>query len=482
MKIKNIIFGLPFILMIGCITAFVSCADDLDIGKDIDESIYEEIYKNNAFLRDAKTNKVSNVIELYKEQYATKVRLGLSKPATSTTKAKVKVDAEYLTIYNAMHETDFELYPLEGVTFSDEGAFIIFNDNKYADIVMNIKASEKLEDNKTYVIPLTITEQSDDITVKNDESKHCVYLVKDMQSAADVDKGENAVKGYLFFEVNDVNPLNALCFELENGKLIWDVVVLFAANINYDAAAGRPRVQCNPNVQYLLDNNERLLQPLRKRGIKVLLGLLGNHDMTGLAQLSDQGAKDFARELAQYCKAYNLDGINLDDEYSDAPDLDNPALTRPSSKAAARLTYEAKRAMPDKLITVFDYGQMYGIAEVDGVDASEWIDIVVPNYGGAAYPIGKMSKKQCAGLAAEFNLGGGSSLTDYEAKDLIREGYGWHMGFALAPTNFKRSFPRLLGVEALYGSALKPITTFYKKDDTKPYNYLTDKVEDKHSN
>lgn len=77
-----------------------------------------------------------------------------------------------------------------------------------------------------------------------------------MRNAGDAYKGEGVMQGYLFFEVNDVNPLNTLSFQLENGKLLWDVVVLFAANINYDAEAGRPRVQCNPNVQYLLDNNE----------------------------------------------------------------------------------------------------------------------------------------------------------------------------------------------------------------------------------
>ena len=37
--------------------------------------------------------------------------------------------------------------------------------------------------------------------------------------------------------------------------------------------------------------------------------------------------------------------------------------------------------MPDKLVTVFDWGQMYGVATVDGVDAKEWIDVVVANYG-----------------------------------------------------------------------------------------------------
>ena len=205
--------------------------------------------------------------------------------------------------------------------------------------------------------------------------------------------------------MNDANPLNALSFELENGKLLWDVVVLFAANINYDAVAGRPYVKCNPNVQYLLDNNETLLQPLRKRGIKVLLGLLGNHDITGLAQLSEQGAKDFAREIAQYCKAYNLDGINYDDEYSESPDLSNPALTERSKEAGARLCYETKQAMPDKLVTVFDYGRMFGIESVDGVDVKNWIDIAVPNYGHNSKPIGEMTYKECAGFAMEFNEG-----------------------------------------------------------------------------
>ena len=49
--------------------------------------------------------------------------------------------------------------------------------------------------------------------------------------------------------------------------------------------------------------------------------------------------------------------------------------------------------MPDKLVTVFAYGQMYGVATVDGVDASEWIDVAVPNYGFSAHPVGNMTKK-----------------------------------------------------------------------------------------
>lgn len=75
----------------------------------------------------------------------------------------------------------------------------------------------------------------------------------------------------------------------------------------------------------------------------------------------------------------------------------NPSLTKSKYGCCSFVcVYETKQAMPDKLVTVFDWGQMYGVATVDGVDAKEWIDIVVANYGSAAYPIGQMTKKQCS--------------------------------------------------------------------------------------
>ena len=82
----------------------------------------------------------------------------------------------------------------------------------------------------------------------------------------------------------------------------------------------------NENVQFLLDNNDKYLQPLRKAGMKIIISILGNHDEAGVAQLSDMGAREFARELAAYCRAYNLDGVAFDDEYSNSPDLSNPCL------------------------------------------------------------------------------------------------------------------------------------------------------------
>ena len=129
--------------------------------------------------------------------------------------------------------------------------------------------------------------------------------------------------------------------------------------------------------------------------------------------------------------------------------------------------------MPDKLVTVFDYGAMYGAESVDGVDADEWIDVVVANYGGSSSPIGNMSISKCSGVSIEFNLGI-SSLSSSRAQSILDRGYGWFMGFALAPENFARSYSMLSGVETLYGSPLAYPTTFYKKDDPKPYVFPDD--------
>ena len=103
-------------------------------------------------------------------------------------------------------------------------------------------------------------------------------------------------------------------------------------------------MKANPNVQALLDNSEELLQPLRKKGIKVLLDILGNHDQAGIAGLSDWGCEQFGKELAQICLDYKLDGIGFDDEYSRYYGS-GKWFAGPSSQQAARLCYETKKAM-----------------------------------------------------------------------------------------------------------------------------------------
>lgn len=218
MNMKYITSGL-FAAMIVSSTAFLtSCADDLEVGKNIDESAYSGIYENNAYLRDGKSNLVSKVVELHGETYATTVKMGLSKTPNTATSAKVKIDAAYLETYNKAHNTDFALYPQDLVTFANEGILTVNANTKSAEVEMTIRAGEGLQEDKTYAIPVAISDQSSDITIKDEDAKHCIYLVKDMRNAGDAYKGEGVMQGYLFFEVNDVNPLNYSFFPIREWK------------------------------------------------------------------------------------------------------------------------------------------------------------------------------------------------------------------------------------------------------------------------
>ncbi len=448
---------------------FVACeADPITVGKELDGN-FDKIYETAVQVTDLTSGKATRVLELWNESESTEMKVVLSRNAAVATEITYAVDADYLAKYNQKNGTDYQLYPADLVTFGDN--VTIGAGEKEATFEMTVSAMDDFDPAVTYVVPVAVMGRNVELY---DEASHCFYMINDMRSVPTCDKGEGAVKGFLFFEVNDVNPLNALSFQLENGKLLWDAVVLFAANINYDTDNQRAYISCNENVQYLLDNNETLLQPLRKRGIKVILGLLGNHDIAGLAQLSEAGAKDFAKEIAYYCEAYNLDGVNFDDEYSKSPDTSNPYLAPWSHEAAARLVYETKQAMPDKLSTVYQYNGMYGLPAVDGVDPDEFIDILVADYGATTWPDGNMGLEKCSGISMEMNRGY-PSLTSYSAQNILDKGYGWIMGFAPSPENYYRQFNQVgQGCETLWGSSLKTPTVFYKKNDPTPYVYPDD--------
>ena len=42
---------------------------------------------------------------------------------------------------------------------------------------MTIRAGEGLHEDKTYAIPVAISDQSSDITIKDEDAKHCIYRV-----------------------------------------------------------------------------------------------------------------------------------------------------------------------------------------------------------------------------------------------------------------------------------------------------------------
>lgn len=158
-----------------------------------------------------------------------------------------------------------------------------------------------------------------------------------------------------YVEVNDVNPLNAGEYTLSNGEPFFTHVILFASNIRGDAS-GNVHNYNNPNNEAILSNPAKYIQPLRDKGIKVIMGNLGDHTGAGFSNLTDAQIETYTDDLVAYADI--VDGYDFDDEWAEYGTRGYPAANSTSfSKLIMRLNEKT-----DNLITIFDYGYTYNIS------------------------------------------------------------------------------------------------------------------------
>ena len=469
---KHILNKIAAVAVAGfCLAA---CVEPITVDK-VDESAFDNVKNLVGSVRDLNTNKQENVVEIRKDDYNTSILFTLSRAPKKGVDVQVSYDAAYVDAYNGIHGTSFEALPQEQFFLQNDGKIVVAPDETRSyslDLTINPFADKE---EKTYILPLKATVSTDGIVASE---TRLVYLVKNMsfQGMAKPGKDKQVV---VFFEVNNTNPLNALQFETEDGDLLIDYLVLFAYNINYDAEAGRVYCFANPQCQYILDHYDEIIKPLRERGMKVIISVLGNHDMAGLAQLSDMGARAFAQEMAALVYGYGFDGINYDDEYSAYPDTSIPWFTTPSRAAGNRLYFETKKAMPDKVMMAYQFGSALGDAPVDGVSPGDYMDICVGDYGRAGYPYEDMTNADCSYQSSEFaqwrSIPSQSSVNSF-----INSDYGYWMVFSLwngAPggSNLERDFNAMNHLsQGIYGKNLKKPTIYYPKTtglESKPINW-----------
>lgn len=357
----------------------------------------------------------------------------LEKAVSSDVQLMISFDERRVEEYNFDNGTEYVVFPAEALSVANDGLVTVKKGETSASVEVTVSPSDKLAYVTTYMIPLRAVAKTEGLTVKSD-AEYVDLLVSKASS--------KKIRNICYFEVNDCNPLNALEYVLEDGQPFFDAVVLFAGNINWDASKQKVFMSANPNIQALLDNSETLLQPLRKKGIKVLLDILGNHDQAGVAGLTDWGCEQFGKELAQICYDYKLDGIGFDDEYSNYTYSTTQWFTSPSSKQAARLLYETKKAMKElcpwetwvHLYYLGYIGSGLPSVTIDGVEhlPGEFVDNVCADYGGAASPVKGMDLSGCAGYSVQLNYG--QSMDADRAKQLMDRGYGWIMWFSFDPS------------------------------------------------
>lgn len=118
-----------------------------------------------------------------------------------------------------------------------------------------------------------------------------------------------------YVEVNDNHFANAGCYiDAQTKQPFFNMASIFAANINGDAP-NHPVIYLNPQVKRTLASGQ--VEALHKKGIKVLVTLLGNHENAGWSCMTDEAAATkFANDVVAFVNKYQLDGIDIDDEYS----------------------------------------------------------------------------------------------------------------------------------------------------------------------
>ncbi len=168
-------------------------------------------------------------------------------------------------------------------------------------------------------------------------------------SSAGVKEGPTSVA---YVEVNNDDLANVGRYSLEDGSPVFDVAIIFAANIDYDGS--KAVLSLNERVQATLDDADDEIRPLQERGIKVSLSILGNHQGAGVANFeSPAAAADFAAQVADVVERNGLDGVDLDDEYSDYGKNGTP---QPNADSAGWLISALRTEMPDATLSFYDIG------------------------------------------------------------------------------------------------------------------------------
>ncbi|WP_267424103.1 MULTISPECIES: endo-beta-N-acetylglucosaminidase H [unclassified Curtobacterium] len=231
-----------------------------------------------------------------------------------------------------------------------------------------------------------------------------------------------------YVEVNNDELANVGRYTLANGANAFDVAIIFAANINSED--GKAVLVENENVQRTLDQAATQIRPLQAKGIKVSLSVLGNHQGAGLANFTSKAAaRDFAAQVAATVKQYGLDGVDLDDEYSDYGVNGTP---QPNDQSIGWLVSALRADMPGKLISFYDIGPSSDALKTANPSIGKKLDYAWnPYYGTYTAPtIPGLPKSKISAAAVDIqNTPQATAVT--LAQRTKADGYGVFMTYNL---------------------------------------------------
>ena len=459
MKYTNI-FKLPCIagvmMIFGC-SLTSSCTEDEVMTGDINTNRYESSNELLGYLTDSQGKHMSSNIE-FRSSGELSLFLNLTKEASSNCGISITYDESVLEEYNAKNSSSYELFPKTQVTLPENPTIKVETGKQQSSpLPVAFTSNGQLSADSKYVIPLRITVTSGNVKLAQGEDTRLIFIT-DRTGIPDCNK-ENGFKILSCMEVNDTNPLNNLSFTLKNsGKLLVDVLIMFSGNMKYDRETGHVTMKYNNNIQALLNGYDHYLKPLKDRGMKVIMGILPDHDGSGLCNLAPETCEEFALEIKAMCDAYNLDGVFLDEEYADYNDYDLylnvPGFVRPTASACSRLVYEIHKLQPEKDIIVYAYSTIYSLPSinVDGrtINSVQCITYAVHAYGrsgnlSSSYP--GLPKTNMGMFSQEYT--GRFFASESNLQRMVDDGYKTHMIFAMDPNRGNFTYQQLPSMQSI---------------------------------
>lgn len=307
-----------------------------------------------------------------------------------------------------------------------------------SEVMLKLKNYEALPQGD-YILPLVI--EMDGKTLM-----HPVFVHKDTEYVALSDANKKPLpsgnyncsnrtepmKMVAYVETNDWDIRNMGQFVLkESKKPVFDMVVLFAANMNYDAKTGKRYLYFNQELQPIVNDPDKYIKPLRDRGIKVLVDILPNHQGVGYYNFQNyEEALEFARECKRYTDILGIDGWDIDEEYARYDKL----REKPQKGNASIFWFmrAMKEVMPDKLLTLYDFGHELEYDDIDetGKKATDYLDYSWANYREDHPSIAGLPNQKYGKLSIEASRG---QLNTYElskgAQENLKDCYGLFMVF-----------------------------------------------------
>jgi hypothetical protein len=281
--------------------------------------------------------------------------------------------------------------------------------------------------------------------------------------AAGAERAGDDIVSVMYVEVNDNDLVHVADYSLAGtGTPVFDLGVIFAANINYDGS--RAYLSLNEQVRATLEDAEHQVRPLQDRGIKVLLSILPNHQGAGFANFPDaDAASAFASELASVVDRYGLDGIDFDDEYAE---YGTGGTGMPNEHSFVDLVLSLREKLgEDRLITLYNIGPSAERTTDGDRNAADALNYAWnPYYGTWAPPeiAGMGTEKLAAGAVdvAQTDLPTISKL----AQRTVDEHYGVFLAYNLSDTDASDQLTAF--TEELYGAGTVRHGTAYATGTT----------------